>query len=141
MTALRKSSKGTAGLTVKTLIDTLQKEGEPQKVIAERTGSTQRGLCILLESWLEGKRVPGRGAEGAGMMAAWAGLSSEAHSRTWWGFTRSGPGATASRKCHIPHVNPLLKQGQHQRVSPRKHSVPQRIPCKPVGDTVLCGDV
>jgi len=45
---------------------------------------------MFMEIWLEGKSVAGKGAQTSGMTAVIRRLSSEADSRTWKSFTRSG---------------------------------------------------
>lgn len=82
-----------ANLTVvqEMVIDTLHREGKPQKVITERDGCSQSAVSNHIHGKLnEGKRVLGKGAQATEMAAALRSLSSKADSRTWENFTQSG---------------------------------------------------
>ena len=74
----------TADLTVvqKTIIDTLHKEGKPQKVIAKEVGCSQSAVSKHINRKLAGREKCGRkGAQAAGMTGVWRGWSGKGHSK------------------------------------------------------------
>ncbi len=81
----------TAELTVvqKTIIDTLHKEGKPQKLIAKKLAVVLYP-SMLTESWAEGRSVEEKDAQSTERTAALWWLSSKIDSRIWVNFTRNG---------------------------------------------------
>ncbi len=110
-----------------TIIDTLHKESESQRVITERGGGggLYEECCIkayYMQSWLEGRNWVGKCAQATGMTASLRILSSKADSNTWESFTRSelklesvhqeSPRSDIFRK---RATKPLLKQKHRQK--------------------------
>ena len=96
----------TADLTVvqKALIDTLHKEGKPQKIIAKEAGCSVLYPSMLTESWVEGKSVEEKDAQRTERTAAFRGLLSKINSRIWVNFTRNGL-RLGSRHQDPPHTD------------------------------------
>lgn len=122
----------TADLTVvqKTLIDTLHKEGKPQKVIAERAGCSQSAVSKHIHGKLTGREKCGRkrctsnrddrSLEKIVKQSRFKNLG-ELH-KEWTEAGVSASRATTHRrvqemgyKCCIPSVKPLLNQRQCQK--------------------------
>ena len=79
------------GVVQKTIIDTLHKEGKPQKVIAKEVGCSQSAVSKHINRKLAGREKCGRkGAQAAGMTGVWRGWSGKGHLKVWGNFTRSG---------------------------------------------------
>lgn len=75
----------------KTVIDTLYKEGKPQKVIAKEVGWSQSAVSKHIHRKLsEKKSVVGRDAPATWKPLVVKGLPSKIHSRFWGSFTRRG---------------------------------------------------
>ena len=65
----------------------------------------------LIESYVEGKSVEEKGAQAAGMRAAWRGLSGKGHSKVLGTFTRSGqmdPGHGLELSCFACNASHIL---------------------------------
>ncbi len=112
-----------SAMVQKTIIDTLHKERNSQRVITESCGSSQSAVSKhikYLQSWLEGRNWVGKCAQATGMTASLRILSSKADSNTWESFTRSElklesvhqelPRSDIFRK-----TKPVLKQKHHQK--------------------------
>ena len=122
----------TADLTVvqKTVIDSLHKEGKPQKVIAKDAGCSQTALSKQIHRKLSGRKKCGRkrctsnrdyrSLERIVKRRPFKNLGEIHKEWTEAGFSASR--ATTHRSiqdmgynCHIPRVKPLLNQRQRQK--------------------------
>ena len=114
----------TADLTVvqKTVIDTLHKEGKPQKVIAKEAGCSQSAVSKHIHRKLSGRKKCGRKRCTSNRdNRSLERIVSKGHSKMWGSFTRSGLRLESVHQEHhaqtypgrglqlsLPRVKPLL---------------------------------
>ena len=112
------------------VIDTLHKEGKPQKAIAKEDGCSQSAVSKHIHRKLNGRKRRGRkSCTSKRITTAFRGSSSKIHSRIWGELHKEWPvapvstsGATTHRgildmgyKCRFPRIKSLLNQRQHQK--------------------------
>uniref|UniRef100_A0AAY5KU12 HTH psq-type domain-containing protein n=1 Tax=Esox lucius TaxID=8010 RepID=A0AAY5KU12_ESOLU len=101
----------------KTPVDTLQEQGKPQKVIAERVGCSQSAASKHIHGKLTGREKCG-GKRCTGNRDD-RNLERIANSRTWGSFTRTGLRLETVHQEPVPRarasVKPLLNQRQRQK--------------------------